>query len=232
MAKLERDVEDRFFDIITNQKDNPSSNAYGVYQKLVYYRFEEIIKNTFPEFIKHISENKLEESIYAFLKNPPSTPFVWQIANDYRKFVKKNNFFKKKKFIYELLYFDWIEVKIQMKEYKKIRKKDFSWQDSYLLSASCRIKQFEYDIINKDYKNKRENFLIIYNNFKIDEVVFREINQFLFVLLQRINEKESIEKTLNLLCIENEVDLNEAKQIFEEALKELLLDKALISNNL
>ncbi|MGB5793358.1 hypothetical protein, partial [Poseidonibacter sp.] len=111
MAKLERDVEDRFFDIITNQKENPSSNAYKVYQRLVYYRFEEIIKNTFPEFIKNISEKKLEKSIFEFLKNPPNTPFVWKIANDYRKFVKKNKIFDSKKYLYELLYFDWIEVK-------------------------------------------------------------------------------------------------------------------------
>ena len=230
MAKLERDVEDRFFDIITKQKNNPSSNAYGVYQKLVYYRFEEIIKNTFPEFIKHISEDKLEKSIYSFLKNPPSTPFVWQIANDYRKFVKKNNIFKSKKYLYELLYFDWIEVKLQMREYKKIKRKEFSWQTSYSLATSCRIKFFDYDIINKDYKTKRENYLIIYNNFKIDEVVFREINQFLFVLLQKINSKESIEKTLESLCIENEIDLNEAKEVFLEPLKELIYDKSLSIN--
>ena len=90
---IERDVQDRFFDILTEQKKNPNNSAYGVYQKLVFYRFEEIVKTTFIEFIKHISEDELEKSIYEFLKNPPSTPYVWQIANDYKKFVKKKNFF-------------------------------------------------------------------------------------------------------------------------------------------
>ena len=116
---IERDVEDRFFDIITNQKDNPNKSAFGVYQKLVFYRFEEIVKTTFVEFCKHISENELEKSIYEFLKNPPNTPFVWQIANDYRKFVKKQKLFHDRKYLYELLYFDWIEVEIYMKEYKR-----------------------------------------------------------------------------------------------------------------
>ncbi|MFA9372759.1 MAG: hypothetical protein ACERKK_01255 [Poseidonibacter sp.] len=230
MAKLERDVEDRFFDIITNQKENPSSNAYKVYQRLVYYRFEEIIKNTFPEFIKNISEKKLEKSIFEFLKNPPNTPFVWKIANDYRKFVKKNKIFDSKKYLYELLYFDWIEVKLIMTEYKSQDESTFDWKNSYSLSPTCKIKKFDYDIINKEYKIKRENFLIIYNNFKINEVVFREINQFIFVLLQKINKKESIEETLNLLCTENEIDINEAKTILYEALNELLLDKAINKN--
>lgn len=228
MANLERDVEDRFFDIITNQKDNPSSNAYGVYQKLVFYRFEEIIKNTFPEFMKYISEHDLEKSVYEFIKNPPSTPFVWQIAKDYIKFVKKNKIFHDKKFLYELLYFDWIEVEVEMKEYKEEKKSKFSWNKSYKLAKSARIKKFKYDIINKDFETKRENYLIIYFNFEQNEVLFREINQFIYVLIQRLNKKESLEKTLKTLCKENDLELQDAKDVLEEALKELISQDALV----
>lgn len=228
MANLERDVEDRFFDIITNQKDNPSSNAYGVYQKLVFYRFEEIIKNTFPEFMKYISEHDLEKSVYEFMKTPPSTPFVWQIANDYRKFVKKNKIFHDKKFLYELLYFDWIEVEVEMKEYKETKQSKFSWNKSYKLAQSARIKKFKYDIINKDFETKRENYLIIYFNFEQNEVLFREINQFIYVLIQRLNKKESLEKTLKTLCKENDLELQDAKDALEEALKELISQDALL----
>ncbi|QKJ21440.1 putative DNA-binding domain-containing protein [Poseidonibacter lekithochrous] len=230
MANLERDVEDRFFDIITNQKDNPSSNAYGVYQKLVFYRYEEIIKNTFPEFMKYISENDLEKSVYEFMKTPPSTPFVWQIANDYRKFVKKNKIFHDKKFLYELLYFDWIEVEVEMKEYKEEKKSKFSWDNSYKLAPSARVKKFKYDIINKDYETNRENYLIIYFDFEQNEVLFREINQFIYVLIKRANKKESLEKTLKTLCKENDLELQEAKAVLEEALKELISQDALLKS--
>lgn len=230
MANLERDVEDRFFDIITNQKDNPSSNAYGVYQKLVFYRYEEIIKNTFPEFMKYISEYDLEKSVYEFMKTPPSTPFVWQIANDYRKFVKKNKIFHDKKFLYELLYFDWIEVEVEMKEYKETKQSKFSWDNSYKLAPSARVKKFKYDIINKDYETNRENYLIIYFDFEQNEVLFREINQFIYVLIKRVNKKESLEKTLKTLCKENDLELQEAKAVLEEALKELISQDALLKS--
>jgi len=224
---LERDVEDRFFDLITKQKENPNNSAYKVYQKLVYFRYEEIVKTTFIEFCKCVSQDELEVSIYEFLKNPPSTPFVWQIANDYRKFVKKHKLFHDRKYLYELLYFDWIEVEIYMKEYKKIKKNTFSWDKNYILSKWSRTKQFKFDIINKDYKEKRDNFLIIYYDFKSDEVLFREINQFIYVLVKRLNKKKSLKSLLEELCIENELDLNEAMSILEEPLKELLLNKAI-----
>lgn len=228
MANLERDVEDRFFDIITNQKDNPSSNAYGVYQKLVFYRYEEIIKNTFPEFMKYISEHDLEKSVYEFMKNPPSTPFVWQIAKDYIKFVKKNKIFNDKKFLYELLYFDWIEVEVEMKEYKEEKSSKFSWDKSYKLAPSARIKKFKYDIINKDFETKRENYLIIYFDFEEKEVLFREINQFIFVLIKQLKKKTTLEETLQVLCEENEISLEEAKAVLQEPLEELFSHQALI----
>jgi hypothetical protein len=224
---FEKEVQDRFFDIISDQKNNPNSSVYNVYQKLVFNRYEEIVKSTFLQFSKYISEDELDKSIYEFLKNPPSTPFVWQIANDYRKFVKKQKLFHDRKYLYELLYFDWIEVEIYMKEYKKIKEPKFSWDSSYILSPWSRIKKFNFDIINKDHETKRENFLIIYYDYKIDDVLFREINQFIYTLIKQANKKQSISETLEFLCKENEIDFNEAKEILEEPLKELVLSKAI-----
>ncbi|MGA1940014.1 hypothetical protein [Arcobacter sp. YIC-310] len=222
MAKLERDVENRFFDIISKQQENPSSNAYGIYQKLVFYRYEEIINNTFPLFIKYVSPKELDESIFLFLKNPPSTPFVWQIADDYRKMVKRKKLFHNRKFLYELLYFDWIELELLMKEYKTKKIKEFSWENSYTLKQSARIKRFKYDIINTNYEEKRENFTVIYYDFSSDEVLFREINEFLYALIKNLNKKESIKKTLKKLCKQNDINLNEAMEVLEEPLKELI----------
>lgn len=226
MDSLEKDIENRFFEIITKQKENPSSNAYKIYQKLVYYRFEEIIHNTFPEFIKYISLDELETTIFEFMKEPPTTPYVWQIANDYRKFVEKENYFKNREYLNELLFFDWIEVELTMYEYKNITNSSlFSWKNKYKLSKSARLKECFFDIIKKEYKNKRNNFLIIYFDFYSKEVYFREINQFLYVLLQRLNTKNTIEEVLKELCIENEINLKEAKKILEEPLIELFKNK-------
>lgn len=223
---LERDVQERFLEIIKNQKENKATNAYKIYQKLVYYRYEEVIKNTFVQFIKYVSPKELEDSIYEFLKNPPKTEFVWKIANDYRKFVKKNNIFKDRKYLYELLYFDWIEVEIIMKEYKENESSTFSWNNTYNLASSARIKEFKYDIITLNYEELRQNYLIIYFDFQSNEVLYREINQFIYVLIKRLKE-DSLEEVLIQLCLENEIELIEAKSILEEPIKELILNKAL-----
>jgi hypothetical protein len=230
MAKeiLEKKIQERFFSSLINQKDGFENTAIKTYQNLVFLRYLEVLKNNFPLLVEQIDETLFEESIKAFMKHTPTTPFVWQIPNDYRKFVKKQKFFGKSSYIYELLYFDWIEIEIYMKEYKLKENKNFSYKENYELSKSARVKRFKYDIINHDFTSKRENFLVIYYNFETNDVIYREINQLIYELLKRVNKKQSLEKVLKQLCLENEIDFKEAKKVLKDPLKELLKNKVLI----
>ena len=223
MAKeiLEKDVQDRFFDILIEQKEGFKKTPLGVYQKLVFFRFEEVIKNALPLFLEHVSSKKLEKTIKKFMKATPDTPFVWQIPNDYRKFVKKNRLFENKKYLYELMYYDWVEVELYMKEYKLKKLGKFKYENFYKLSSSARIKKFEYDIVGNDYEKKRENFCVIYYDFDLDDIIYREINPLLFYILKGLNKKHSFEEVLEKLCLENEIDLDEAKQLLKKPFKEL-----------
>lgn len=228
MPEIEKDVQDRFFDILIEQKKGFQGTAINIYQKLVYMRFEEVIKNSLPLFIDEISQNELQDSIEKFMKDTPSTPFVWQIPNDYRKFVKKNKIFNDRKYLYELMYYDWIEIEIYMKEYKFKKKKKFSFNEVYAISKSARVKRFQYDIIGQAYKEKRENFLTIYYDFQSHDVLYREINQLIYVLFQRLYKKQTIGEVLKELCKENEIDFKEAKKLLKEPLKELYNNKVFI----
>ena len=221
MVKLEKDIEDRFFDLITNQEDNPCSNSFAIYQKLVYFRYDEVIKNTFPQFCKLVDKQDLENSILEFMKNPPSTPFIWKIAKKYISFIKKNKLFNNEHYLYELLYFEWIEVEISMKEYKNKKTPKFSWNNSYKLSSNARIKRFKYDIVNRRYKENREHFLIFYYDFSKDEVLVREIHQLIYELIKSLDNKKTVNKILEKLCKKNDIDFNEAKIILEEPLQDL-----------
>jgi len=221
MPKLEKDIQKRFFGNLLNQNSEVENSAVEVYQKLVFMRYHEVIKNSFPLFIENIKENLLETTIKAFMKNTPKTPFVWQIPNDYRKFVKKEKLFDKQKYLYELLYYDWIEIKLYMKKYKEQKNRKFSYKNSYKLASSAKVKRFKYDIINKNYSEKRENFVLIYYDFNTNIVVYREINPIIYYLLKSLNKKQNISSILKQLCKGNDIDFKEAKKVLKEPLIEL-----------
>lgn len=225
MPKLEKDIQNRFFDILIEQNREFEKATIGVYQKLVYTRYEEVIKNSFPLFVDEISQKELENTVKKFILKAAKTPFVWQVPNEYRKFVKKTKLFDDKKYLYELMFYDWIEIEIYMKEYKLKKQKEFSYRDKYKVSKSSRIKKFKYDIINKKYSTKRENFVVIYYDFETHNVVFREINQLIYILIKRLSKDKSIGKVLKQLCKENDINYDEAKDILLEPLKELYFNR-------
>lgn len=222
---IEKDIQGRFFDILIDQKDGFDNTVLNVYQKLVFMRFDEVIRNSLPLLIDEVSNKELEKIIIRFMKDTPETPFVWQVPNDFRKFVKKQKLFHDRKYLYELMYYDWIEIEIYMKEYKLKKQKKFSWKDSYKLEKSARVKKFEFDLINKDYETKRENYLVIYYDFDSNDVLYREINPLIFYILKYLNKKESIGNIVKRLCEENEIDYKEAKQLLFEPLEELYINK-------
>ncbi|RXJ91743.1 hypothetical protein CRV01_01235 [Arcobacter sp. CECT 8983] len=230
MAKkiLEKDIQERFLDNLLTQTDEVENSSVAVYQKLVYMRYHEVIKNSFPLFMDIVDDDTLQTSIKAFMKNAPETPYVWKMANDYRKFVKKNKLFDDKKYIYELLYYDWIEIELYMKEYKEKKQKKFSYKNSYKLSKSARIKRFKYDLINKDITSKRENFLVIYYDFQTDDIIYREINPIIYYLLKSLNKKQTIGNSLKKLCKQNNIDFKEAKEALKEPLLELYRNRVFI----
>ena len=218
---FERDLQERFLELIKNQKENKTSNAFGIYQKLVFYRYEEIVKSTFIQYCKLVSQDKIDETILDFVKTPPKTTFVWQIAKDYMKFIKKNKYFKNKKYINEILYFDWVELELIMKEYKQQEKQSFSWKKTFILNENTKLKKFKYDIILGEYENKRDNFVLIYYDFNENDVFYREINEVVFLVLKSLNESKSIAKILKSLCKKYELNFKEAKEVLETSFVEL-----------
>lgn len=228
MPNLEKQIQKKFFDNLINQDKDFKNFPISIYQKLIYDRYYEVLSNSFPLFCEYIDEAVFSESIKLFIKNTPQTPFMWQIPNDYRKLMKKLSFFDNK-FLYELLYFDWIEIELYMKEYKSKKSKKFSFNSCYKLFKSARIKRFKYDIINKKYEQKRKNFVIIYYDFDSNEVLYREINLLIYLLLKNLSEKKTINNILKEICFEHEIDFKEAKKVLKGPLKELFEKKVFIN---
>lgn len=224
MAKdkmLEKDIQDRFFDVLMTQKEGFEGTPINVYQKLVFMRYDEVIKNSLPLFIKYISEDELENHIKAFMIDTPQTAFVWKIPGDFIAFAKKNKIFENRAYLYELMVYDWLEVELYMREYKDKKPKKFNFNKKYKLSKSARVNSFAYDIIGNEYKTLRENFCVSYYDFTSDDVIYREINPLIYFILLSLNKKQSFEEVLEAICIENEIDLEEAKVLLEEPFSEL-----------
>ena len=95
----ERKIQKNFIDQVKGKK-KVQKKSIDVYKYLVHHSFFEVITNAYPEFYKIIKikslEKEFDKSIFKFMQTKAFSPYIWEMPNEYRKFLKKSKFFTKK----------------------------------------------------------------------------------------------------------------------------------------
>ena len=124
----EQKIQKSFIDQIKGKK-KVQKKSIGVYKYLVHHSFFDVLIHAYPEFYKIIQEKKLEKefdkSIFKFMQTNAFSPYMWEMPNEYRKFLKKSKFFSKYNYIHDLLRFEYSELFIFMQKKTKEKKAPF-----------------------------------------------------------------------------------------------------------
>ncbi|MGB5868528.1 MAG: hypothetical protein WBG69_11710 [Arcobacteraceae bacterium] len=227
----ERKIQKSFIDQIKGKK-KVQKKSIGVYKYLVHHSFFEVLTNAYPHFYKIIQDKKLskefDKSIYKFMQTNAFTPYMWQMPNEYRKFIKKSNFFKNIKYANDLLHFEYSELFIFMQPKTKIKKHPFSLSKEYKLSKNIVLHKYYYDVVNKDFNEKQKIYIIGYFDFHRDEVVYRLLDRVLYLFLTSIDSSKNLKKNLRLFFRKHNIAYKEYAVQFEAVLEELFSKKVII----
>lgn len=209
----------RLMDISTQVLPLPTqdTNRLQAYQELVFHRFKEVIGNCFPLSAEHLGEKRMEELIVSFMQSKPKTPFIWQSPNEFRDFLKANELVEDLPFIHDLLWFEWIEVELFMGEYEALHVREFSWDAQYCLAPNSRIKDVQFKVFEGEFETKGAYWVLGYYNIAQGDVLFRELNEVLYLFLQT-QEQEGTQKAIEHIASLAEVDNEEVKAVLNEAL--------------
>lgn len=209
-----------FIDVLDKTKKD-KKKALMLYKELVFHRFNEVLTNANPIFSELISKKDFEKLIVKFIKNGAKTDLVWQIPNEFRAFIKKQKDIKKKfPYIDDLLWFEWIEVKLFMGNYKGFKFDSLDFKKSYKLSSSAKLKKLFYKVYKREFETKGEYPLLSYYDMNQQEVIYREISPFMYSFLKLIS-KVSVKEAIKIISKENNIKQKELKEILTEPLKEL-----------
>lgn len=216
----ETKIQQHFFDTVT-QQIKAEGNALKLYQDLVHYRFYEVISNANPILNARIDKERFKKIITKFMQSGARTDLIWQLPDEFRHFVKKNKkLFKDMPFINDLLWFEYIEIKLFMQDHSGFKPSSFHWKDHYKLSKSARIKKLDYQVYLNAFDKKEKSWVIVYYDMNLNEVVFREISAFMYKYLnfmQKMSAKEALKK----ISKQNDLKVKEVQALLKEPLKEL-----------
>jgi len=161
----ERKEQKSFIDQVKGKKKIQKSSI-GVYKYLVHHSFFEVITNAYPEFYTIVKNKKLEKefdkSIFKFMQKSALSPYIWKMPNEYRKFLKKTNYFKNLPYLQDLLYFEYSELFIFMQKNRLKKHYKFRMGNKYKLSKYASLKKYNYDVVNKVFNKKNQCFILGY----------------------------------------------------------------------
>jgi len=227
----ERKEQKSFIDQVKGKKKIQKSSI-GVYKYLVHHSFFEVITNAYPEFYTIVKNKKLEKefdkSIFKFMQKSALSPYIWKMPNEYRKFLKKTNYFKNLPYLQDLLYFEYSELFIFMQKNRLKKHYKFRMGYKYKLSKYASLKKYNYDVVNKVFNKKNQCFILGYFDNETDDVVYRPIDKLLYHFLKFIDKKESLKVNLRLFFKQNNLSYKEYAEVFKNVLNELYSKKVIV----
>jgi len=205
-----------------NKKLPKDSQGLKIYKSLVFHRFYEVLSNGYPIFFQTISEKKFEKLIYDFMRYGAKSTVMWKMPNEFRKFVKKSKVLKEVPYINDLLWFEWIEVALMMKNYKLQKKTKFSFKNEYKLNNNTILKKLQYKVFEDGgYDKKGEYYLLAYYDFNDFQVYYREIALPMYLFLKEL-DKNGLQKAIKLIADMSDEKKKAVKEFFKEPLEELV----------
>ena len=197
----ERKTQKNFIDQVKGKK-KVKKKSIGVYKYLVHHSFFEVLTNAYPEFYQIIQDQKIEnefdKSIYKFMQTKAFSPYIWEMPNEYRKFLKKTKYFKNLKYLNDLLHFEYSELFIFMQKNINTKKDPFTIKKEYKVSKQISLHKYNYNVINKTFDTKEELYLLAYFDTTLNEVAYRPLNNLLFTFLHFIDKNISLKINLRL----------------------------------
>jgi len=190
------------------------------YQALIYNRFYEVLSHAFPIFFETINHDAFEKSIYEFMRYGAKTPYIWQVPGEYRKFVKAKRVFKNLLFIDDLLWFEWIEIKFFMQQYKKPKTVKFDFKNAYKLGISGVVKKLHYSVHKQDFQRQSDIYLLAYYDISKEGVFYREISGVMYFFLKNLNS-HGLKKSIKILAGLSDESIKNVRKFLKPALQEL-----------
>jgi len=157
------------------------------------------------------------------------SPYIWKMPNEYRNFLKHSQFFKKFKYLHDLLHFEYSELFIFMQKEAKSNKKRFDISKKYKLASNITLHKYKYDVVNREFNSKIKIYLLGYFDTFTQEVSYRPLNKIFFLFLKSFDKKITLKKNLLLFLKKNKICYETYKKDFISVLEELFDTKVLIS---
>ncbi|WP_457601149.1 HvfC/BufC family peptide modification chaperone [Hydrogenivirga sp.] len=189
----EFDSMKRLFSVAKGEvsSDNPRES---IYHELVYNRFEDFIRTSFPLFSSFVGSS-LEPLVREFLSLEHRSPLLLSLGEEFLRFFKgkKTDLKERYPFLEELLLHEWLEIEL-FNAPDESPSETFSWEERYRLSSTARLLELEYPVHKgegmtaEELAGARGKYHLLLYRGPNDDVRSVELTGFVFSFLRELCE--------------------------------------------
>ena len=214
----------RFFEAIREKRACEYRNG-DIYEKLLFYHFEEVLAGSFPIFCSRTKERRWRRMVQAFIASDPRDPLIWRAAGEFRKFLLKEWSLKKRE--RELLWFEWHSLALTRTDAKtEPFKEERLFAKRWRRSKSARIKKLRYRITEE--KGASGTWWTLIYTARTGDVSWMELTPFMGELIDRCDGGEPLECIVKPLCRQNGIPLKDVKFALKKGLVPLIEEGVLV----
>ncbi len=221
MPHNERQELARFFEAVRKGEADAWKNG-EIYEKLLFYRFDEALSGTFPRFRQRVGEKEWRKLLHGFMTSDAShSPFVWQMPGDFRRYAKKRVGRK----LRHLLWFEWQEVAVTRILMPETKEKEPDFDAHYRMGEAVKLKRLTVDVSGHERKGR---FWTLVWQQPDGRSAWMQLTPFMARLLGRCDGKAPLMHHVKRLCRRYKVKQKAARRILKKSLKPLLNAQILV----
>ncbi len=197
-----------------------TANRVQHYRRLIYNIADDTLRTAYPLTYNLLEEQKWYELVDDFFSHHKCQSYkVWEMPLELYEYVSRNkhNLHGRYPFINELLWFEWLEVKLFMME--DIAPEEYSTVGDYVkdvpvFNPEYTIEKFEYPVHKKNAKHITSEdvntyYVLMYRD-KEGKVQFLDISTFFAWLIETIhNNNVSVEDLSETAAVTFNIDVND-----------------------
>ncbi|MGE4295563.1 MAG: putative DNA-binding domain-containing protein [Campylobacterales bacterium] len=213
---LPKKVYKDFFAVVMGGK-KPASEREGVYHLLAYHRYDEVLSGAFARFKAQLDETVWEELVRNFMTHGARSPLIWQMPNEFRRWVLKGDAnLKWWPWAKAMLWFEWQEINLMMKQPVK-RAARFDPAKPTALAPTAKAKKLDYRVYAGELDEPQQCGAVVFLNPKTLMVEFLEITPFMADFLKRLKKPVLLDDALKAACKKHKLDPAEVAPVILKA---------------
>ena len=193
--KSEKAIMARFFDSVMGKKA-VDGEPMGIYNELAYHRYEEVIVAAFPRFCGLLEPAARERIVRDFMKKGASAPLIWQMPNEFRRWmIGRKKLIKRWPWCADLLWLEWQELNLMMKTPAK-RRLAFDPDRPVALAKTARVRKLRYSVYEKNHHTPQKTGVVLFvqpESLRVEHLV---ITPFMVDFLKALKKPRTLKSAI------------------------------------